>query len=72
MGWPSPGWGWAALFGLVHGFGFAGALSAFSLPEGAELPALPNAFFAAPTRRARVEALTRKLREQAQEAGAGT
>lgn len=34
------GFGVAILFGLIHGFGFAGALSSFSLPDGAEVPAL--------------------------------
>lgn len=34
------GFGVAAAFGLIHGFGFSGALSAFELPPGAEIPAL--------------------------------
>jgi len=43
----------------------AGADALFLSPgDGAELPALPNAFFAAPTRRARVEALVAQALSQ--------
>ena len=43
-GWPglSSRWPWAVAFafGLLHGFGFAGALGDIGLPQGAVLPAL--------------------------------
>ena len=35
-----PTWRLAAVFGLLHGFGFAGALSEIGLPAGQQVPAL--------------------------------